>query len=80
MSNMSSCRFRNTKSDLEDCKNALEDLAGGEERLDKEELEAAVVLINTCAEILQLVQDGSGINILDEVPDDAEIRKFLLSV
>ena len=49
MSNMSYCRFQNTRLDLRDCKEALDD--GEFESLSGEELHAAKRLIAICQEI-----------------------------
>lgn len=63
MSNMSYCRFRNTKSDLLDCKEALERLVeGSEEALGREELDAATRLMELCREVVTTECDGVGLD------------------
>lgn len=55
MSNMSYCRFRNTLSDLADCKESLDfdglDGEGEDEKMDEKERAAAISLIELCREI-----------------------------
>jgi hypothetical protein len=63
MGNMSYCRFENTVSDLGDCQLALEDLLMGDSNpLSDRELNKARELISTCADILALVQEQSGMD------------------
>ena len=63
MGNMSYCRFENTVSDLGDCQLALEDLLMGDSKpLSDRELSKARELISTCADILALVQEQSGMD------------------
>ena len=62
MSNMSYCRFRNTLSDLADCQEYLESLLAGDTEygaLSREELNAAVELVETCGYIVQLVAEAA---------------------
>jgi hypothetical protein len=54
---MSYCRFRNTSKDLDDCKDALENLLSGEGKLSRDELIAAKSLVETCQDILALFDD-----------------------
>lgn len=57
MANMSYCRFRNTLSDLVDCKEALEALEKSpseDTELRDEELNAAKQLVSECLNILDL--------------------------
>jgi oligoendopeptidase F len=75
MSNMSYCRFQNTDKDLRDCEEALEELfSGGDNNegdgaLSREELEAAVSLVETCMRIAERVAEEAG---LDLDTDDAQ--------
>ena len=63
MGNMSYCRFENTVSDLGGCQLALEDLLMGDSKpLSDRELSKARELISTCADILALVQEQSGMD------------------
>lgn len=56
--NMSYCRFRNTRSDLLDCRDALRELAAGNgDPLDREELDAAAELVRLCASIIVEVDE-----------------------
>lgn len=76
MSNMSYCRFQNTSGDLDDCQNALEGLANGDERaLSRDELYAAKRLVNTCLDIVTVVAEHIGIDI-DEL-DERKIDQIL---
>ena len=53
MSNMSYCRFRNTRKDLLDCRDALRELASAnDDKLNEDELTAARGLVRLCASIL----------------------------
>ena len=59
MSNMSYCRFQNTVSDLKDCDGALEEFFGSDwGPLSREELRAAVNLVEVCQTILQRVTEA----------------------
>jgi len=58
MSNMSYCRFENTYRDMEDCKEALDELFNYQQ-LSESELRYAKKLCVTCAEILSAVADSS---------------------
>lgn len=72
MSNMSHCRFQNTSGDLDDCQNALEGLANGDEQaLSRDELYAAKRLVNTCLDIVTVVAEHIGIDI-----DELDKRKI----
>ena len=51
MGNMSYCRFQNTRSDLEDCRDALDEMGQDIESLSDEEREAAADLIDICRHI-----------------------------
>lgn len=71
MSNMSYCRFRNTESDLRDCQDALEELLGGQARpLSSDELSAAKRLVERCADILRLVGESAGLDVMSGEDDD----------
>jgi hypothetical protein len=76
MGNMSYCRFENTVSDLGDCQLALEDLLMGDSNpLSDSELNKARELISTCADILALVQEQSGMDrreFLNKMDDDSQ--------
>jgi len=68
MGNMSYCRFENTVSDLDDCQMALEDLFQGDSKpLSRTEFNKAIELIQTCADIMMLVQEHSCYNSEDFV-------------
>jgi len=54
MGNMSYCRFRNTLTDLKDCEENLDDIAG----LDDEERKAALKLIKACQRIAERFGEG----------------------
>jgi hypothetical protein len=66
MSNMSYCRFQNTDRDLDDCKDALEEMVDGylglrgAPPLSREELAAAKSLVRNCANILNLLAEATG--------------------
>ena len=51
MSNMYYCRFQNTVSDLQDCKDALDEIEGNLAELSKDEAKAADRFIRLCVEI-----------------------------
>ena len=54
MSNMSYCRFENTLRDLRDCKEALDDGALEDEKMDEEyERPAMLKLVSLCREIAE---------------------------
>ena len=57
MSNMSYCRFQNTRADLEDCVEALEDIDFNLDELSREERSAADALIQLCIRVAQQVGD-----------------------
>ena len=64
MSNMSYCRFQNTSGDLEDCKNALEELTNDRTgKLSNDELHAAKRLVQTCLDIVFLLAEVRAIDI-----------------
>jgi hypothetical protein len=68
MSNMSYCRFQNTLSDLLDCRNALDAMIDGDGdttrsgALSEYEEEAAMQLVELCADILRRLGEGMGLN------------------
>ena len=75
MSNMSYCRFYNTRIDLEDCKDVME---GNDEHyqcrddLSSEEYEAMESLIEICRDIVRMADNESHVFVVDEydgVPD-----------
>ena len=78
MSNMSYCRFRNTVRDLDDCQHALEALFDphGEydpedfAELSQEEQAAAARLVRRCAEIVRLVGEAGGLEIMEGQDDE----------
>ena len=53
MPNMSYCRFRNTLSDLRDCRDALSEMGDWEKELSPEEAKAAHRLFTLCRELAQ---------------------------
>ena len=54
MSNMSYCRFQNTRSDFQDCVFALEDMIEDSSKLSKEEERAAKGLYDLALEYIDL--------------------------
>jgi len=78
MSNMSYCRFQNTVSDLTDCDAALEEFfAGNDEPLSRDELRAAVQLVEACRAVMMRVADKlAGLDI--EFDDVLEIRENVI--
>lgn len=65
MSNMSYCRFQNTKSDLQDCKEAFEEAIlndSEEHKLGQQEAAAFVEMIETMREFLDLINTHSEID------------------
>lgn len=77
---MSYCRFRNTKRDLLDCKEALERLIGlGDKPLSREELYAATRLVEVCREIVTTVCDGAGLDYPIEL-DNMKIAEAVLKI
>ncbi len=70
MSNMSYCRFENTNSDLEDCRDALVGLIEEQEGpLNPYELKAAKKLAVKCLEIVQMLAEHVGVPNLDDLTD-----------
>jgi len=66
MSNMSYCRFENTNTDLADCIEALEGLRGGDQgALSDSELMKAKELVGRCAELIEMIQDESGEDLME---------------
>lgn len=57
MSNMNYCRFQNTRPDLEDCVEALEDIEFNLAELSKAERSAADALIQLCIRVAQQAGD-----------------------
>lgn len=81
--NMSYCRFENTLRALPECQDALENLfEGGDEarRLSDEETDAAQGLIKTCLDILQLVGDQKGFDILSEDGERLDDNGMILEI
>ena len=75
MGNMSYCRFQNTFSDFEDCKDAILGMTSGEGgALEGEELRYAKRLIESAFELVGIlneqITDGPDIEGLDEVDTD----------
>ena len=56
MSNMSYCRFQNTLGDLEDCEETLYETENSDD-LSKDELCAAIKLIEMCQRIAEETED-----------------------
>lgn len=52
MANMSYCRFRNTKLDLQDCVYTLEDMTNEKIDLSIEEKNAALAMYSLCKEFM----------------------------
>lgn len=75
MSNMSYCRFENTKADLTDCKDALEVMINNpmdEHQLSDRELRSAKQLAVLCLEITTLLSEYVGIEMDDLLETDVE--------
>ena len=65
MANMSYCRFRNTKIDLEDCVYELEYIRDGEsEKPDEEELLAMDRMYGLCNDFIELYDELKENNLL----------------
>lgn len=63
MSNMSYCRFRNTLSDLRDCRDAMCRLVDGvEEPLSRDEATAAAQLAELCRDIVTEVCEAADLD------------------
>ena len=83
MTNMSYCRFENTNTDLGDCQIALEELLYEDSKpLSETEFKKARELIGTCADIVAMVLEYSGMDrqeFLDKMDNDPEetINKIL---
>jgi len=82
MSNMSYCRFQNTLHDLDDCKDAVEELVIDDDSkrsaLSREEVEAAVKLVETCTNLLLILSEEMACDI-DEVADKRDLLRKILS-
>lgn len=76
MSNMSYCRFQNTRSDLADCRDALADLGDGVSKLSEDELEAAESLVATCGKIVLMVCEHAGIDPTETLESPDARKKF----
>lgn len=57
MSSMSYCRFQNTRPDLEDCVEALEEIDFNLSELSKAEARAADALIELCQRVVEQAGD-----------------------
>ena len=80
MGNMSYCRFENTVQDLGDCQMALEELLSGDSKpLSRTEFNKAIELVQTCADILVLVQEHSSLSAEDfaELLMDSNLKKVI---
>src|SRR5690606_28510488 len=78
MGNMSYCRFQNTSKDLDDCQNALEELAGRDAwPLSREELAAAKRLVHTCLDIVSLIAEEGGLEVEELLDDESKIDTIL---
>lgn len=74
MSNMSYCRFQNTRTDFSDCKDAIEGLVNGEEAsLSHEELRAAKALAVEAFGFLQFICEGA--NLVWDRLDEEKIER-----
>ena len=86
MSNMSYCRFQNTASDLDDCKDAIgrmmhreeEDRGDGPEHLSQDEKRAAVRLLRTCLDVVLLVAEHGEMD-LDDLAGELEPEETLVN-
>ena len=61
MGNMSYCRFENTRNDLEECRDALQE----GEKMSQDEVDALDDMIGMCSDIVTLV-GGNPVKFLDE--------------
>lgn len=78
MSNMSYCRFQNTSKDLDDCREAIEELAGRIAKpLSREELAAAKRLVRTCIDIVSLIAEEGGLEVEELLDDERKIDTIL---
>lgn len=78
MSNMSYCRFQNTSKDLDDCQEAIEELAGRVAKpLSREELAAAKRLVRTCIDIVSLIAEEGGLEIQELLDDERKANAIL---
>ena len=77
MSNMSYCRFRNTKQDLEECVDTLEEMMEEEEQpaeaLSVEELQAMKAMYDLCQTYIAMVEKVY-ILTFDELSDEAKAK------
>lgn len=68
MSNMPYCRFQNTKTDLADCVDGLEELFTEAEPLSARELEAARALVKKAIDLVRKVAEAANVAVdLDEL-------------
>jgi hypothetical protein len=66
MSNMSYCRFQNTRNDLADCKDALEQMLNADHGpLSREEIQAAQMLCRDAYDILEMLAEYAGVEVED---------------
>lgn len=64
MSNMSYCRFQNTRSDFRDCDEALEELIDGSgDPLSEDELDAAKSLAKRACAMVERLAEVEGIDV-----------------
>jgi hypothetical protein len=83
MSNMSYCRFENTKKDLDDCQDAIDNLVAAPLCQDGEEAEplsdreefSAKYLLKTCLALVEQVAEAQGRDLGDL--DDTDIDAFI---
>lgn len=73
MSNMSYCRFQNTRGDFRDCDEALEELIEGSgDALSNDELEAAKSLAKRATEMIERLAEAAEIDV-----DLSDLRRKL---
>jgi hypothetical protein len=60
MANMGYCRFENTKADLQDCMDKLEEIGFDYRQLSKSEAAAAEFLVQMCRDIAALETQALG--------------------
>lgn len=78
MGNMSYCRFQNTSKDLDDCQEAIEELAGRDAKpLSREELAAAKRLVRTCIDIVSLIAEEGGLEVEELLDDESKADAIL---
>lgn len=77
MANMSYCRFQNTLTDFEDCSTSLAEAFEGDlGKLSREELRAAIRLVEEARDLVNMVRDMADVDEDGALTDDA-IREVI---